>query len=99
MQHSHVLSSDVNNIPRSPEGDVAIFRTSDLCLAATLLHENFRLVGLDRQNTRQASFLFAKTEKLEGVVSAFWKDTLLCPAQSLLASLRKAKHILYDGIV
>lgn len=78
---------------------MAVFRTSDLCLAAALLHENFRLVGLDRQNSKQASFIFEKSAKLEQTVSAFWKDTLLCPAQSLLASLRKAKHILYDGIV
>ena len=96
MQHSHVLSSDVNTIPRSSEGDVAIFRTSDLCLAAALLHEKCHLVGLDRKSARQI-FLFTKSQELERVVSAYWKDTLLCPAQSLLANLKKAKRILYDG--
>ncbi len=71
------------------------FRTHDLSLAATLLNEKCHLLDVDRSQSRTA-FVFDDTDHLRTAVDQYWRDTLLCPAQSLLASLRKAKHILYD---
>jgi hypothetical protein len=71
------------------------FRTHDLSLAAALLHEKCRLIDLDRSAIK-VQFLFEDSMQLQEVVSRYWRDDLLCPAQSLLASFRKAKHILHD---
>lgn len=72
------------------------FRTHDLSLAATLLYEQCFLVDLDRSHL-QAEFIFEDTEKLREIVANYWRDQLPYPAQDLFASLKKAKHILYDG--
>jgi len=71
------------------------FRTHDLPLAATLLHEKYRLLDLDRTSPT-VKFIFEDSEDLRGTVDRFFRNDLLCPAQSLLASLRQAKHVLYD---
>ncbi|MBI1934260.1 hypothetical protein HYS30_01205 [Candidatus Peregrinibacteria bacterium] len=73
------------------------FRTKDIAIAATLLHERCPLLGLDRSSGRDAYFLFENSDSLQQVVSQYWRGDLLCPAQSLLASFKQAKHILYDG--
>ncbi|MFH0770229.1 MAG: DUF5659 domain-containing protein [Candidatus Peregrinibacteria bacterium] len=72
------------------------FRTHDLALVATLLYEKHHLLDLDR-NKPSVEFIFEDSPKLQDTIARYWKDELLCPAQSLLASLRKAKHILYDS--
>lgn len=71
------------------------FRTHDLALAATLLHEKHHLLSLDRSSP-SVDFVFEDAPQLRETVDRYWRDDLLCSAQSLLASLRKAKHILYD---
>ena len=71
------------------------FRTHDLPLAATLLHEKHRLLDLDRSRP-SVEFLFEDSDSLKETVDRYLRNDLLCPAQSLLASLRQAKHVLYD---
>lgn len=72
------------------------FKTHQLALAATLLHKGFHLSGVER-DSRQAEFVFDDSKELRETVDKYWKNDLLCPAQSLLTSFRQAKHILYDG--
>jgi len=71
------------------------FRTQDLSLTAALLHKGQRLEELDRSG-RNTVFLFQDSPELQEIVAQYWRDELLCPAQSLLSSLKRAKHILYD---
>jgi hypothetical protein len=71
------------------------FRTADLSLAATLLNEKYRLLDLDR-SSQNVEFIFEESEKLPTTVASYWRDELMCPAQSLLASLKRAKRILHD---
>ena len=71
------------------------FRTSNLALAATLLHQKCRLIELARSPTK-TEFIFEDSPALHETVRGYWQDDLLLPAQSLLASLRRAKHVLLD---
>jgi len=72
------------------------FRTSELGLSATLLHEKHRLKGLDRSKP-SVEFVFEDSPEIRKTVEQYWLDELLCPAQSLLTSLRKTKRLLYDS--
>jgi len=71
------------------------YSTHDLGLAASILHERGQLVGVDRTKTR-VEFLFEDTPALRDVVDRYWQNTLMLPAQSLLLSFKRAKHILHD---
>lgn len=72
------------------------FRTRDLALAATLLHEERSFISVDRSK-QQAEFVFADSEHLREIVRQYWTHELRCPAQPLLAALKRAKHLLYDN--
>lgn len=72
------------------------YRTHDLPTAAVLLYKQCRLKTLDRSDPRRVVFVFEESPELQVTLRAYWNDTLLCPAQSLLTSLKRAKHILYD---
>lgn len=80
-----------------PSAAHAEFRTRDLALAATLLHEDKSFIAVDRSRPR-AEFVFADSENLREIVRQYWTHELICPAQSLLASLKRAKHLLYDPV-
>lgn len=71
------------------------FATHDLALAATLLFEKCYLLDVDRSGL-QVEFVFEETDQVRDIVAKYWRDQLPYPAQGLFASLRKAKHILYD---
>ena len=68
---------------------------SDLGLIATILHEGGRLVGVNREKPR-VEFLFEDSAALHEIIRRYWSNELTCPAQSLLLSFKRAKHILHD---
>jgi len=72
------------------------FYTHHLALAATLLNEKVPFLGLDR-SAAKVEFVFEDSQRLQEILDRYWRDELLCPAQSLLSSFRRAKHLLYDG--
>jgi len=72
------------------------FRTKDIALSAALLHQKCRFVSIDRTQSKSAEFVFEGSEELREIVDQYWRDELMCPAQSLLAAFKRAKHILYD---
>lgn len=72
------------------------YHTHDIQLAAVLLHKQCRLVELDRLDPKRSVFVFEDSPDLQEIVVSYWRDDLLCPAQSLLAAYKRAKHILYD---
>lgn len=73
------------------------FRTHDLPTVAVLLHKQYKLRTLDRSDpSGKVIFVFEDSDKLQQTLRAYWSDSLLCPAQSLLSCLKRAKHILYD---
>ncbi len=71
------------------------YATHDISLVAALLHEGARFITVDRANVR-AEFIFDDTLEIRETVRKYWSNELLCPAQSLLLSLKRAKHILHD---
>lgn len=72
------------------------YRTHDLPTAAVLLHKQCKLLTIDRTEPHRVIFVFEQSPDLQQILQAYWSDTLMCPAQSLLTSLKRAKHILYD---
>lgn len=73
------------------------FRTQDIQIATVLLHTNCRFLGLDRTtDPKRAAFIFEDSERLQRLIREYWRDDLLCKAQSLLADFKRAKHILFD---
>jgi hypothetical protein len=74
---------------------MASFSVSDIGLVASLFHERGQFIGLDRTHSR-VEFLFEDTPALREIVRKYWNDELLCSAQSLLLSFKRAKHILHD---
>lgn len=72
------------------------FRTPDLLLSSALLHERCNLLGLDRTDPQRCEFVFEDSGRLRDIVEQYWRNELLCPARSLLAASKEAKHILYD---
>ncbi len=77
-----------------PKIYMSTYRTTDLSLAATLLQQGHTLIELDKSSYR-AEFVFEDCNELHESVAGYWSDELHCPAQSLLTSLKRAKHILY----
>lgn len=71
------------------------WNSHEIGLVAAVLHEGGRLITVDRSDKR-AEFVFEDTPELREVVRKYWSNELLCPAQSLLLSFRRAKHILHD---
>jgi hypothetical protein len=72
------------------------FRTTDLALATALLHEDCGFLAIDRTGHR-AEFIFEESRKLQEAIAQYWSNNLMCSAQSLLATHKRAKHILYDS--
>ncbi len=72
------------------------YRTSDLPLTATLLHEGFEVETVDRSKSA-CEFVFPDSPELRETIQQYWQNRLRCPAQSLLSSFKRAKHLLYDG--
>lgn len=72
-----------------------LYATSDLSLAATLLHLKFQLITLRRSGVK-AEFVFEDSSRLREAEEKYWQDSLMVPAQSFAGSIRRAKHILYD---
>lgn len=74
---------------------MATLSVSDLGLISVILHEHGKLLGIDRSKKR-VEFIFEDTPELQEIVRQFFSNELLCPAQSLLLSFRRAKQILHD---
>lgn len=74
---------------------MALLHVSDIGLAAAILYEDGKLLGVDRSKSR-VEFIFENTPELREVIRTYWSNELRCPAQSLLLSFKRAKHILHD---
>lgn len=72
------------------------YRLKDINAIAVLLHRKCHFLGLDRSDPKNVVFVFEDTEKLRLTLELYMRDELLCPAQSLLADFKRAKHILFD---
>lgn len=97
MCPSYLPSQDTRNVQHfSNAANSGVFHTRDLALAAAIIHEENSFIGIDRSKQR-AEFIFNDSDNLRAVVQRYWRNELLCPAQSLLAALRRVKQLLYDS--
>lgn len=69
---------------------------TDIGQVATLLCLGFTFKEVDRSNPKQVVFVFEDSDEIREVLSEYQRDAVVCPAQSLLSALKRAKHILYD---
>ena len=72
------------------------FEISDISLTATLLCLGFSIKDINRSNPKRVVFVFEDSAEIQKIISEYQKDEVVCPAQSLLSALKRAKHILYD---
>lgn len=78
------------------DDDINFFRSFDLGLATALITAGFSLVSMDRQNLRKVQFVFCRTEGLDGVVGAYWADTLVGKHRTYFDTLKMLKNRLYS---
>ncbi len=73
------------------------FKTYSTPLAATCIHEGFRVTGIERSaDSGRVTFVFEDSEGLQEAVQGFWSGDLVCPARSLLMSYKEAKGLVFD---
>ena len=72
------------------------YSTSDLSLAVTLsIYEPIR--DIDKTNPYKATFIFAKSKKLENLISDYWQKKLSVEPQTFFNQLKIVKARLYDN--
>jgi len=73
------------------------YRSSDLGLAAALVHAGFSLLELDRSAGKKVEFIFTKTPQLEEAVKRFWSGKLSVNAQGYFEAIRSVKNRIYSS--
>ena len=73
-----------------------VFRTTDLCLASTLLCRGRAMCGLEKQNDNRSVFLFPHDDELSRLLNSFWANELRIEPKEFFASLKTAKTRLYQ---
>lgn len=71
------------------------FSTSDLALA-TALSLWQKVEDIDRSNPRKALFIFMRTEELEKLIDAYFRDELTVSPQAYFNQMRAIKARLYS---
>ena len=72
------------------------FSTYDLGCSAALVCVGNELKGLDRQDSRKASFVFYRTSDIDKQANAYWQDTLMVPARAYFDTIKMLKNRLYS---
>ena len=71
------------------------FKTSDLALAAAICVCGFAVEGMEQTATERVYFLFSKSERLDEMVSRFWRGELLVDPQRYFDQLKLLKTRIY----
>ena len=72
-----------------------MYQTSDLaCAAAISLFEN--LESIDKSDSRRAYFIFARTARLESILSKFQKRKLMVEPRAYFDQIKALKTRLYE---
>lgn len=75
----------------------AHYYTSDLGCAASLILLGYRLVTVDKANTRKAVFVIQRKDGMEQDANDYYADRLKVRARGLFDGLKALKNMLYSS--
>lgn len=70
------------------------YTTSDLALASAISLW-VPIDSIDRSNPRHATFIFKRTDDLDGIIELYWKGQLPVDAQTYYLQIKAVKTRLY----
>jgi lysophospholipid acyltransferase (LPLAT)-like uncharacterized protein len=73
------------------------FKTSDYCLASTLVTLGFSVIDLDHSNSKRIKFSFYETQELEEAVALFWRKKISVSPTAFYNAQRELKTLMYQG--
>ena len=71
------------------------FSTYDLGLATVLVTLDYKLIKLDKTNTKKIRFVFEEDAKIQKVMVDYWNDKIKLPALSLFNNQKMLKNRIY----
>jgi hypothetical protein len=71
------------------------FKTTDLSLASFLLAKGIEFVGINKDSTNRATFLFARSSECVSLVADFTQMRATVEPSSFNASMKRLKQLLY----
>lgn len=71
------------------------YRTTDICLASFFLTKGVEFIGINRDSTNRATFVFANSSKFSTLVSDFTQMKASVEPISFHASMKRLKQLLY----
>lgn len=72
-----------------------MYKTSDMCLAGTLITLGYIVEDIDRSN-RKVIFSFQETPKLKKDIDRYWRDEILVEPIAFSNALKNLKTRIYD---
>ena len=91
MAKKQASSTDVDI--RNPS---EVFTTYDLGVSTGLLCAGFRLISIDKKDSRKSLFVFKRTKNIEVVANRYFADQLEVKARSFFDHLKALKNKLYS---
>jgi hypothetical protein len=71
------------------------FKTTDLSLASFLLAKGIEFVGINKDSTNRATFLFTHSSECVSLVAEFTQMKAIVEPSSFSASMKRLKQLLY----
>lgn len=71
------------------------YRTNDLCLASFLLAKNVPFVGINKDSSGRADFIFCNSKDCQKLVREFTSLVALVEPMSFFDAQKKLKHLIY----
>ena len=71
------------------------FSTYDLGLATVLVTLDYKLIKLDKTNTKKIRFVFEEDAKIQKVMVDYWNDKIKLPALTLFNNQKMLKNRIY----
>ena len=70
---------------------------TDLNLAATLTAIGYKLIDLDRTNSKRVAFIFEYNEKIKQSINDYWNNEIKLSALTLFNAQKLLKNRLYSA--
>lgn len=78
------------------EDDKNYLYTFDLGAAASLVTAGFKLVSLDKTNSRKVQFIFHRGLGIEKIVDDYWADCLEVKTRTFFDNVKMLKNRIYS---
>ena len=71
------------------------FKTSDICLAAFLLTKGINFLGINKDSSKRATFLFTRNNECQSLVDDFSQMQASVEPLSFHNAMKRLKQLLY----